>query len=172
MTRHAVFPYTAALVVIAGVYALLNTKYRIFYVDDAWCLSYVYNYAFRGIDMDTLVRPPGHPRSILYFGKSSAFLTTHALNLLGWTKGSAHFVSSVFMFATAGVWYRILRSLKFSFEFAATAVLGMLLFPAFFSSANLTRPDTLALLFASLPLLFFIKERFVLAGSASGEPTG
>jgi hypothetical protein len=164
LVRHGAFPYAIALLTIVCIYALLNTKYRIFYVDDAWCLSYVHNFAFRGIDMDTLVRPPGHPRSILYLGKLNLFLMAEALGVLGWTKSSAHVVSSAFMFLTAGVWYAILRSIKFSFELAATAALGMLVFPAFFSSANLTRPDTLALFCGSLALLCFVRERYVLAG--------
>lgn len=162
--RHRILPYGLALLLILAVYILLNTKYRIYYMDDAWCLSYVYNHAFHGVDLDTLVRPPGHPRSILYFGKLHALFATQVLDSFGWTKGTAHALSSVYIFLAASVWFAILRSLRFSFEVAASMALGTLIFPAFFSAANLTRPDALAFLCASFAFLLFLREHYLLAG--------
>lgn len=150
--------------VIFSVYYFLHLKYWIYYVDDSWTLTYVYAHIFYGLDMDLVFRPETSDRVFLYFGKTYHFLYGNIFNLIGWTKSNALLISTIFIFVDSILWYVIAGVLGFSRSLRIVSAMSILVFPAFFSAANMARPDTMTLFFILLTFLMFIKRRYFLSG--------
>lgn len=158
------FCFATALSLTVLIYYFLHLKYWIYYVDDSWTLTYVYAYMIHGLDMDLVFRPETSDRVFLYFGKTYHFLYGNIFNFAGWTKSNALIISTVFIFLNAFLWYVITGILGFSKQLRFVNAFAILLFPAFFSSANMARPDTMTLFFIFLTFFLFLKEFYFLAG--------
>ena len=146
------------------VYYFLHLKYWIYYIDDSWTLTYVYAYIFYGLDMDLVFRPENSDKVFLYFGKTYHFLYGTIFNIFGWTKSNALTISTGFIFINAFLWYLITGVLGFSRQLRIVSLFSILLFPAFFSSANMARPDAMTLFFILLTFLFFLKRQYFPSG--------
>jgi hypothetical protein len=155
-----------ALLSILAVYVLLHTRYYIYYVDDCWLVSETYHYMQTGKTEDVLFRRPDAPDRLLLFGKTFFFIYGTFLQWAGWTKSNAHLLSSIFIWLSAGLWFLIARRLNLSRQLQTLLALFVLVFPAFFSAANLARPDALAFFLSSLTFLLFLERHYFLAGLA------
>lgn len=156
---------------------LQGGKYRPDDADDAWSLSFCYDYVHRGIVTDWVSGSTRNQAGVQYFGKSYAFLMAKALDLLGWTKTNGHLLPLLFLLGGLAFWVPLLRHFRFSraltFAFAASTPL----FEPFFSTAVCARSESFLFLLATLSALFFVKERYFLSALALGlaaetHPTG
>lgn len=154
-----------SLAAILLTYILLHTKYYIYYVDDAWFVSETFYFLQTGLTEDFLFRAVDAPDRVLLFGKTYFHVYGAFLNQFGWTKGNAILLSSIFIWLSAGMWWLIARALGFSQTFARTAALSVLILPAFFNAASLTRPDALVFFLSSVTFWLFLKRQYFLAGA-------
>ena len=152
------------ILLIGLIYLCLHTRYIIFDGDDAWSLSQAYNNIQHGKNENTIFSTQDDPDRLLIFHKTHHHLEGAILNVIGWTKGHAHLISTFFIFLAALLWFYILRRLKFSFDLSVIMAASMLLFPAFFGAANITRPDAMTFFLASATFLLFLRERYFWSG--------
>ncbi|MBI3074577.1 MAG: hypothetical protein HYY84_20885 [Deltaproteobacteria bacterium] len=149
-----------SLLCTATIYVALHGKYRPRNVDDAWSLSYIQSYLKRG-SPDDLVFGRSPPYGLRYFGKSHARVVGALLDVFGWTKTTAHLISTVFLLLAVALWIVLLRRLKFEPEFALIFGVLMLLYEPFFSAAQSGRPEAFVFLLISLAsLLIVVEQRF------------
>lgn len=146
-----------------GFYCLLPVNYNIYYIDDAWVLSNVWNITQYGIAKDLVFIPAGESGHVQYFGISYAKVMGACLNTLGWTKQSVFFVNSAFIWMTALVWYQILKHLPFSQNIRKLTLVLLPVFPPFFFAAHCGRPEAMILLLLSLQYLLFIRKQYFFA---------
>ena len=155
-----------ALLSIFAIYFLLHTKYYVYYVDDTWFVSEAYHYVSTGKTEDVLFRTPDAPDRVLLFGKTFFYIYGRFFAAAGWTKSNAHILSSIFIWLSAGLWFLIARQLNFSGQLQKLFPLSILIFPAFFSAANIARPDALIFFLSTLTFLLFLKRLYFLSGFA------
>lgn len=154
----------AALAAAFFLYWLLHQRYYLSYVDDAWCVSQAHFFFDTGKTEDYLFRATDAPDRVLVFFRTYFYVYGAILNWLGWTKSNALVLSSLFIWLSAAVWFFICRRLKFSATLQALIPVSMLLFPAYFSAANLARYDALVFFLSSLSFLCFLSKRYLLSG--------
>jgi len=154
----------AALAAAFFLYWLLHQRYYLAYVDDAWCVSQAHFFFGTGKTEDYLFRAPDAPDRVLVFFRTYFYAYGAVLNWLGWTKSNALVLSSLFIWLSAAIWFFICRRLKFSTTLQALIPVSMLLFPAYFSAANLARYDALVFFLSSLSFLCFLSRRYLLTG--------
>ncbi len=162
--------FLPVLPVILGIlaYAFVHVNYNIYYVDDAWVLSNVWNISRLGVACDLVFIDAGTAGHVQYFGITYAMVVGQLLDWLGWTKSNAFLISSFFVWMTVGVWYFILRQLPFSKKVRQLTVLFMPLFPPFFFAAHCARPEAFVGFVLSLQLLLFIRKRYFWAALLTG----
>jgi len=148
--------------VIASGYVAVHGRVNVHYLDDAWSTSFLYQYLRHGITEDVIFRP--HGTVSLVFGKTQAIVYGAVLEPLGWTRSHVHWITTVFVLASAWIWSRIGRAMGLGSEPAAVLGLSLPLFPVCVQAANLARPDALTLLLMSLAMLAFVRQRMFLAG--------
>ncbi len=153
-----------ALVLILLAYLLLHAKYYLYYVDDAWFVSEAYYFLQTGRTEDFLFRAVDAPDRVLLFGKTYFHVYGAFLNYFGWTKGNALILSSIFIWLSAGVWWSVARLLGFSRIFSNTIALSVLILPAFFNTASLTRPDALVFFLSTATFWLFLKRQYFFSG--------
>ena len=158
------------LPILLGVlaYGFVHVNYNIYYVDDAWVISNIWNITTLGVAEDLVFIEPGEGGYVQYFGLTYAFIMGHVLNVLGWTKSNVFLVNSVFVWSTAIVWYQILRQLPFSKTVAKLTLAFLPIFPPFFFAAHCGRPEAFTTFIVSLQLLLFIRNRYFLAAFLTG----
>jgi hypothetical protein len=156
--------------VLLGVlaYIFVHVNYNIYYIDDAWVISNIWNINKLGIAQDLVFIEPGDSGYVQYFGATYAFIMGHLLSLLGWTKSNVFLVNSAFVWSTALVWYQIVKLLPFSKNIAKLTLVFLPLFPPFFFAAHCGRPEAFTTFIVSLQLLLFIRKRYFLAAFLTG----
>jgi hypothetical protein len=155
----------AAAIVL--VYALLHDIYRPDNGDDAWSLSFIYNYRHQGIEYDRTFGCTdafGGQNGVELFGKLQAGLYGPLMDAAGWRRGAAHWISTALMALAAAAWAGIAAHVTGSRRLGLYAAAAMLLLEPFFSAANQARPEALAFLFSSLALLAYLRNLPLLAG--------
>ncbi len=155
----ALLAFIAAACTAVG-YGLLHDRMHIHYLDDAWTMSFAWTWMREGLAVDRVYRAD----SALTFGHLQFAIYGTLLDLLGWTRSNALWISTALMFASAMAWYGICRAIEWTKERAWTVALALVLLHKCVEAANLARPDALVLLFISLSLLALIRSRPLLAG--------
>lgn len=157
-------PEILLLLLAVALYFILHNIYRVANVDDAWSLSFAYNYLFKHISSDVTFGATTGGCGVMYFGKTYAYLYGAILDALGWTKSNALYISTLFVGLSSIVWYfiiwRLTRLRKFAFIFAVL----MVIIEPFFEAANEARPDALTFLLVSIAFLAIIEHKPFLAG--------
>ncbi|MBN2656113.1 MAG: hypothetical protein JXR86_03575 [Spirochaetales bacterium] len=128
-------------------------------IDDAWSHSFIYSYTEKGYEYDSVFRT-GEVGGVAFFGKTYARVYSAVFNIFGWTKITAHGISSFFVYASIVLWYFIFRKIGLDKKQLAFLVLLFLIAEPFLSMANKTRSDAFAFFFASLSLYLFMDKRF------------
>ncbi len=150
-------------IVSLSFYWLLPVNYNIYYIDDAWVLSNVWNITQYEIAKDLVFIPAGESGHVQYFGISYAKIMGGCLDVLGWTKQSVFMVNSIFIWLTALVWYQILKHLPFSSNVRKLTLVLLPIFPPFFFAAHCCRPEAMILFLLSLQYFLFIRKQYFLA---------
>lgn len=145
------------------IYYLLHTRYVLYNGDDVWDNSRIYEYIKTGFNRDTIFTTIETKDKTIIFHILRNEVYGHFLTFFGWTKSNAHILSTSFIFLSALIWSFIIRALKFSFSLSIIFGLTMLLFPAYFGAADLTRPDAFTFFWVSTSFLLFIKKRYFFA---------
>jgi hypothetical protein len=153
-----------SLAIILLAYVLLHMKYYIYYVDDAWFVSENYYYCQTGKIEDVLFRAVDAPDRVLLFGKTYFQVYGNFMEWFGWTKGNAILLSSIFTWLSAWFWWRNAKLLGFSEVFSRTVGLSVLILPAFFNAAMLTRPDAFVFFLSAATFWAFLKKIYPLSG--------
>lgn len=156
------------LILGAFAYFLLSVNYNIFYGDDAWTISNVWNITQLGIAQDLVFIEPDGEGYYQYFGISYSYVMGNMLDLLGWTKTNVFVVNSIFIWLAAFTWWRIIQHLPFSKSIANLMLVFIPLFPPFFFAAHVGRPDAFVVLIIAIQLLMFIRKRYFLAALLTG----
>lgn len=152
---------------IVAQYALLNGIYRPENTDDAFSLSFLYNFHHRGVEIDDVFGNAyqlERQNGVTLFGKLQAYLYGPILDLFGWSRVAAHAVSTSLILATALCWSAIVRRITSDSKLAMGFGLLLLWTEPVFAAANQARPDALTLLLSALSLYAIAVERPTLAG--------
>ncbi len=144
-------------------YALFNENFNIYYEDDSWTISNVWNYQQLGIEEDLIFLEADAPGREHIFSKLYNLICGNFLSVLGWTKGNVFLLNSLFIFMAAIVWWFILQQLPVSKKTASIVAMLLPIFPPFFFAAHTGRPDAMTFLLVSLMFLAFIKNRYIIA---------
>lgn len=148
---------------ILFTYYFLHGIYRLDNTDDAWTMSFIYNFWKNGVMTDkTFGDASGLPH---YFGMTQAVLYGEILDITNWTKNGGHLISTFFMVISTAGWYFIVLQLGYEKQMARAFALLMLFTEAFFGAANQARPDSMTFCIASLSLLSGINRQWILAGA-------
>ena len=145
-------------------YLLLHTRYYLYYIDDAWWIADIHHFFRTGIMEEYLFRTPDAPDRVIIFGKAYFLIYGAFLEWAGWTKGNALLVSSCFIWLSAGMWWLIAGRLNLSVALRRLVPFSVLVFPAFFSAAQMARPDALVFFLALLTFYLFLRGWHLLAG--------
>lgn len=154
----------SCLFFIAAIYFLLHNRYVLYNGDDVWSTSRFYEYMTTGFNRDTFfttVETANDKTLIFHMLQNKIY--GNLLNIFGWTKSNVHLISTLFVGLSAFLWFHILKSLNFSFSLSCVFGLTLMLFPAYFGAADLSRPDALTFFLASSSFLLFIKKRYLFA---------
>ncbi len=170
---YSIFPkeqtYLWALLFLSVLaYIFVHVNYNIYYVDDAWVISNIWNFTTLGLSEDIVFIEPGESGYVQYFGVTYAFIMGHVLNLIGWTKSNVFIVNSIFVWGTALVWFKILKQLPFSKNIARLTLLFLPVFPPFFFAAHCGRPDAFVAFIISIQVLLFVRKRYFWAALLTG----
>jgi len=149
-------------------YSFVHVNYNIYYVDDAWVISNVWNITRLGIAEDLVFIEPDESGYAQYFGITYAFIMGHVLNFIGWTKSNVFLINSTLIWSAAIVWYHILKELPFSKRIAKLVLVFLPIFPPFFFAAHCGRPEAFTVLIVAMQLLLFIRKRYFLAALLTG----
>ena len=148
------------VILILSAYYLLHGSHVLYNGDDAWTMTRLYHFSKTGINMDTIFRAVTTDERVQIFNQLFNYLYTGWLNLFGWTKSSAHILGTGIMVLATVVWYKILKALNFSHNVVVIFTLTLLLFPAYYGTANLIRTDPMTFFFSALGFYLFIKEKY------------
>ena len=151
------------ILLTATTYAVLNENFNIYYEDDSWTISNVWNYQELDIEEDLIFLESDAPGRAHVFSKAYNIIGGHFLSLFGWTKANVFILNSGFIFLAALVWWFILQRLPVSKRVANLVALLIPVFPPFFFAAHTGRPDAMTFFLVSLMFLAFIKKRYILA---------
>ena len=146
---------------ILTIYIFLNNNYRPHDIDDVWSLSFIYNYLHYGSLGDICFG--GYGNGIGFFGKIHAFLVGHLLNLLGYTKTSAHLLSILFLGIGLGIWGVFLGRLGIRRDLRVIFLLCAPLFEPFFTAATSTRTEAFEFMLCALSALLFTRRNYFLS---------
>lgn len=146
------------------VYLTLSNNYNIYYEDDSWTISNVWNYHELDIEEDLLFLDSDAVGRRHIFSKCYNFISGHFLGYFGWSKTNVFLLNSFFIWMAAFIWWLILQQLPFSKKVAELIALCMPIFPPFFFAAHTGRPDALTFLLVSILFLAFIKRYYITAG--------
>ncbi len=157
-------PLVPAILLLVLAYSMLHTNFNIYFIDDSWTISNVWNFSQLGSNEDLVFLESNDLGRKQYFSTTYYFICGLFLNLFGWTKSSAFLLNSIFIFLSSIVWWFILKRLPFSKKIMWPFVLFLPLFRPFFSAAHTGRADALTFLIVSFLFLQFIQRRYFLAG--------
>lgn len=140
--------------IAAFFYIFLNGIFRIENIDDAWFLSFAHQYLTRNVFDDAVFGATPQTGST---GHLFGIFCFHAYGLwldwLGWTKASAHLLSTLFLFAASVLWYFTLKKVKGITPAVAGVFCWLLIFmEPYFYAAHSARPDALVFFLSSLSL--------------------
>jgi len=172
--KWALFVY---LICFFSVYFILQLKYRVAEVDDAWEASCSYHFLHQHITYDLFEGANDISSGIQYHRKAYAFLLGSVLEIIGWTKPNAYFLSLLFILGGFGCWYPTLRRLNYTQGLSATFCITGLLLDPFFSATLCAREEAFIFFISSLALLLFVQENYFIAMllgwiSLETHPTG
>lgn len=147
------------IIIIIFMYVIMFGHYRLEAIDDAWSLSFAWNFA------QHVVTDPAFRSDItqIIFGKTHSLVYSIILNFVGWSRSYAHGVSLLLTIVSVFLWGKILSLLDWSKKHIFIFMFIALLLEPFLGAANLTRPEALCFLFLSAGLLSFMKRRFFVA---------
>lgn len=158
------FPELLVLFFTGIVYVCLHGIYSPVNVDDAWSLSFAYNFLFKHIGYDLTFGSISGGCGVQYFGKTYAYIYGLILNCFGWTKSNALFISTSLILVAVLVWYFIVHQLTRNKKVAVWFCILMLIIEPFFRAANEARPDALTFLLVSAAFLAFLSRKTFWAG--------
>lgn len=156
------------MLMISSIYISLHANFNIYYEDDSWTISNVWNYQQLGIEEDLIFLESDALGRRHIFSKFYNVLCGNFLDFFGWTKTNVYALNSIFLFLAAFVWYFIMQYLPVSKSIKTIIPLLIPIFPPFFFAAHTGRPDAMTFLLVSLLFLFFIQKRYLLAAFLLG----
>lgn len=154
--------YGAYAALILAAWIGLHGIYRPENIDDAWYLSMAYSHLHGGDPGDPVFG--GNTGGVQLFGMLFAHLWGWGLDSFGWTKSTAHLISTAVMLVGAGFWWGTSRRLLPEKGAAGAFVALLLVAEPFFAAANQARPDTLTFTLIAATMFCVVTERYVVAG--------
>lgn len=156
--------YLPIIIITIGAYTLLHQNLNIYYEDDSWTTSVVYNIFVNDIHKDTVFLDDSAVTQDQLFGILYSYISGSFLSLLGWTKSNVYLLSSIFIFLSSLVWHAIVRQLPVNHISQKYLSVLLPIFPPVFFAAHTGRPDGFTFLIMSIGILLFIKNYKLLAG--------
>jgi len=141
-------------------YIFMFGHYFAEYIDDAWTLSWAFNFWEKGTVFDPVYGYLDGDGGTALFGRTYVFIYGAFSQIFGWTRGGAYLLSTLFIIASSILWGAILLELGIKKEVIIDFLIVFLLLDPYVGAANRTRMDPLGLLLCSLALLLFIKKRY------------
>lgn len=132
-------------------------------MDEAWSLSFYYNYVNNGVETDAVFLASDGQSGVQYFGKIVAVIYGNILNLITWTRFNTSLVSFVLILLAGLVWYKIILKLFKDSKIAYYFLILFLVFEPFVANINSARAEAFILFISALSLLFFINKHYFVA---------
>ena len=145
---------------------LLFDRYCSHCVDHAWSASLAFDYFTQGIENDRAFNSPGG--TMLFFGKTHAYIYGTLANLFGWSSEALRLYSSLFILLGGLVWGQIVWKITADKLLACTVIVFILLFDPFISATNLSRPEALVFFIISLCVWLCLRKLYLIAAFLVG----
>jgi hypothetical protein len=143
-------------------YVILFDHYRIENPDDAWSLSFAYNYTDKGITND-----PNFGAShggVQFFGIIHAYCYGFFLDIFGWNRANSHLISTALILLSLLLFFFILRKMDYHKEVILGCVFLLSILEPTLSCAYRARPEALVLFFIMLSLFAAVHQKYLLSG--------
>lgn len=151
---------------IAAFYALFHMKYMPEYLDDAWTLSWAYR-LMKFQDITDYVFGYVNTRGSILFGRGYSYFYGSILEVIGWSRSNATIISTILIWLTSFIWYKITIKLGYAKKTAKIISILFLIMEIYFAIGNKLRSDSLALCLISFAFYLFISRHYLLAGLLS-----
>ncbi len=158
--RHWPFAIVA-LIALVG-YQVVQGRYYLHYMDDAWVMSWVWHYMRHGTEVDPVFRDGEY---LLLFGKGMWLLYGGLLQVFGWSKAHALEISTALVYGAGVCWYFIGRRMGWDVQTSLILAFGIVLLDKVVEAGVLCRSEALILCCMSVALLAFMHGRYLLAGA-------
>ena len=155
--------YCFLILLALVIYVFVSPYYRIYNSDNAWTLSFGYNWLNYGIETDVLMNDGS---GVTLSGKIGLFIYIHLLELIGFTKYKAFLISGIFYIISLPIWWQILKTVGFDRKIKISFTLAMLVIEPLYNLSHQSRLDSLTFLLVSVTILLFIQKRFFLSAFA------
>lgn len=154
-----------ALIYVIAMYLIMHGNIRKESIDDSWVLNWFYNYIYSGQENDIAFMVGSSPiGGITLFAKLQAVVYGNLLKLAGWSLNNAFWISTSFIILAGALWAKIFKAVGIDRYYAYLAALLMLMLEPFLFAGNCARGDSFGFFLASLTLMLFIKEKYILTG--------
>jgi len=154
--------FIAALFVL---YVPFHNKYRTMYIDNAWTLSWAWNYWTSGEVYDTVFGlTEGTGGGSALFSRTYVFIYGAVATIFGWSRPVAYGLSTVLLIGSAALWTRILKNRGYDRSTVLWFVLLMLFLETYYGMAHKARVDSLAFFLLSLSFCLFDMRRYLWSG--------
>ena len=151
---------------ILVLYIGFHDGYRTEYIDNAWTLSWAYDYWIHGSVIDT-VGGYGEYSGTTLFSRTAILIYGFIQQFTGWDRSTGYSISTFFLLAGAGTWFLIFRRLGYSVEISFSCFLLMLVMEAYFGMGHKIRVDATTFFFATGAFYLFIRGSSFFAGLVS-----
>lgn len=143
---------------------LIHNKFNVYFEDDSWTTSVVYNHFTNGSPTDDIFLDEADPGYNQFFGYTYNYAIGPFLEVFGWTKSNVYLFNSLLLGLLIFVWTRVVKEMDISENVMKVLPYYFLIFPPFVFAAHTGRPDLLCFLGISLGLLAYQHKSFFLAG--------
>jgi hypothetical protein len=162
------------IAVLAVLYLCFFNRYLPEYIDDAWTLSWAYNWFENGEAYDTVFGYLDGDGGSSLFSRTTVLVYGAVYSLFdAWGyRGIGFILSTLFLFGGVLCWTGILKGMKYDRVVVWWFAAVMLLLELYFGMAHKIRVDALSFFLASLALLFFVRGWYfpaALAGMIGAE---
>jgi len=148
------------------LYFFLHNSYRTEYIDDAWTLSWAYDY-FQNGKVTGEVFGHGENGGTVLFSRTTALVYGSIQSLLGWQREVGYGISTALFLLSLLIWYKILKALGISQEKIILFLLILPLMEAYFGMAHKIRVDSLTFFLVSAGFLAVLQGWYLPGGIIS-----
>jgi len=143
---------------------VMHDHLSIYYEDDSWTTSVVYNYYVKGLHLDVVFLDNDGSSNYQYFGYLYANVLGFFLQLFGWVKSNVYLFNTLLLIPLFAVWKMIAKAMPLRSSYDKIFPYYFILFPPVLFASHTGRVDVFCFLLVSACVLSFLKRQYFLTG--------